>query len=134
MSFLGYIYYKNNLHLSFVGMREYTDLARAESLIRRAEEIDPDFCNVNYQWAFLLFHRLRDSSIIDNELQNKFEDKLTESVLCASTSAHAFDLFNRYWSIMTQNGKDKDALLRYQSARNKVETFRNSWNTKAQVP
>lgn len=113
---------KSNLETSkiYSGLYpEKTDYARARLLISRAEEIDPDFCDVHWQFAQLMFRDLQTGSYFthpdDPENLDKleeFEDRLTSSVICRHSGKGAISLFQHYWKIMTKSSNN--AQLRYQ--------------------
>lgn len=68
---------------------ETKDLEQSLYHLQMAEEIDPDFCDVNHQLAQVY---------IQNGNFLKFEDRLTKGVLCQFTMNASYSIFQQYWS------------------------------------
>ena len=83
---------KSNLEMGKVFMSglfdETKDLNKALYHVQLAEEIDPDFCDVHYQFSHIY------------ALEGKyfeFEDRITKAVLCQFTMQGAHNMFQQYW-------------------------------------
>lgn len=97
---------KSNLEISKVYSGLYPeafDLKKALHHIKIAEEIDPNYCDVNFIFAQLL--------IQSGNIQEA-EDKITKAILCPFTGYKAQELFMNYWkAILSQS---PDAKPRYE--------------------
>jgi len=108
---------KSNLEMSKIYSGLYPEkfnLTHAEMLIRRAGEIDPNFCDVHWQLTQLLIKKVQLNPYAFNiSTQIEAEDHLSESILCKFTSNGAISLWNQYWNV--QNGNhEKNFLMRRQ--------------------
>jgi len=91
------------------------DFVKAMHLLRKAEDIDPDYCDVHYQVSQLL---VKQSQVEGQEKFDmlEFEDRIRKSVLCPFTMVGAYDLFQRYWMRVLQSpaSRSSDARARYE--------------------
>mmetsp|Transcript_56886 Transcript_56886/g.66492 ORF Transcript_56886/g.66492 Transcript_56886/m.66492 type:complete len:602 (+) Transcript_56886:55-1860(+) len=88
---------KSNLEISkiYSGLYpEKLDMELAKTYIEKAEEIDPEYCDIHWQWAQLLFRQQR---------YLEFEGRLTKAVTCPFTTGGAYPLFEQYWGMVTQD-------------------------------
>ena len=95
---------------------ERENITHAELLIRKAEEIDPNYCDVHWQYAQLLFKQFQESSrrgVFQIEKQIEFEERLTKSVLCGFSMSGAYPFFQQYWKLILQGGGNTEAQQRY---------------------
>ncbi len=87
------------------------DLDKALSYISKAEEIDGDYCDVNYQFAYIYFQQ---------EEYLKFEERITKGILCPFTMVGSHSLFQQYWKVVLDDSNThnplggKGAMRRYQ--------------------
>lgn len=113
---------KSNLEISKVYSGLYPealDLKKALHHIKIAEEIDPNYCDVDFNFAQLL---LKNGNI------QEAEDKITKAVLCPFTMIQAQELFRNYWrAILSQSPNAKpryeNQLLIIQKAIEKEEAM-----------
>lgn len=68
------------------------NLTKSRWHLEQAEEIDPDYCDVNQQFAHIA---------IQERKYSEFEERLTKSLLCQFTMSGSLDLWRRYWSMAT---------------------------------
>jgi len=68
------------------------DLPKSMSYLEKAEEIDPNYCDVNKEIATVLFQQ--------GDYLN-FEERLTNAVMCPFGMQGALDLWQRYWQAVT---------------------------------
>eukprot|EP00978_Attheya_sp_CCMP212_P016314 scaffold42634_cov33-Attheya_sp.AAC.1 len=88
---------KSNLEFSkiFSGLYpDQLDLKRARQLLRTAREIDPDYCDVDYQLAHI---SIQEGKTLE------FEEHLTKSLLCPFSMAGGLSLWQRYWEQVTSD-------------------------------
>ena len=108
---------KSNLEMSKIYSGLYPEkfnLTHAEMLIRRAGEIDPNFCDVHWQLTQLLIKKAQlNPYTFDISTQIETEDHLSESILCKFTSDGAIPLWNQYWNVQNGN-REKNFLMRRQ--------------------
>jgi hypothetical protein len=64
------------------------DLKLASYHFHMAEEIDPNFCDVNHQIAQL---HIQNNDVL------QFEERLTKGVICKFTMTGSYSLFQQYW-------------------------------------
>jgi hypothetical protein len=57
--------------------------------VQESQRLDPDFCRVHYQFAFIYVQQAR---------YREMEGELVESILCPTTGVQAMDLWNKYWA------------------------------------
>ena len=67
---------------------EMLDLTKGLYHLEVAEKIDPDFCDLHQQFAFI---HLRQNKII------QFEERLTKCLLCPFTMSGCMGMWNQYW-------------------------------------
>jgi len=72
------------------------DLKKTRELIDKAASIDPNFCDVHWQYAQLF---LRKNDYL------KFEFHLSESMMCKFTAMHALSSWKNYWPVVLQDQK-----------------------------
>jgi len=97
---------KSNLEISKVYSGLYPealDLKKAIYHLKTAEEIDPNYCDVQFIFAQVL--------IQNGNLQDA-EDRITKGVLCPFTRMQAQGLFRNYWTAILS--KSPDAKSRYE--------------------
>ena len=80
------------------------DLDKALSLIRTAEAIDPDYCDVHQQYAHVYFQQQKYIS---------FEEEMVQSLLCSFTMSQAMNNWQQYWKVVLKDGKNAAAQARY---------------------
>jgi len=66
------------------------------SLLIKAEKIDPNFCDVHWQFAQINYKKMN---------VPMFEERLVKAVLCPFTMGGALPLFQQYWSIALNDPK-----------------------------
>ena len=91
---------KSNLEISKIYSGIYPealDLKKALYHLQIAEEIDPNYCDVNFSFAQVL--------IQSGNLQDA-EDRITKSVLCPFSVWQAQGLFRNYWSAVLPNSPE----------------------------
>jgi hypothetical protein len=71
------------------------------ALVKQSHAIDPDFCRVHYQFAYVYLRQRQ---------YKKMEPHLTRALVCPNTGAVAMDLWNQYWPAIAQ--QDPTALQR----------------------
>ena len=99
---------KSNLEMSklYSGLVPHLlDLERSLSLIHTAQSIDPEYCDVHQQYAHVYFHQ---SKYIP------FEEEMVQSLMCPFTMGQAMNNWNKYWQVVLEGGKNKEASERYQ--------------------
>lgn len=57
--------------------------------LQLAETFDPDYCDVNYQFAHVS---------IQEQKYDEFEDRITKALLCPYTMGQATPLWQNYWN------------------------------------
>lgn len=88
-------YAKANLQLAKVysgtipGME---NLEKSMEYTRKAEAIDPDYCQVHYQYTLLYYHM--------NKFP-EFEERLVKAMQCPFTALNAHNLWVQYWRVVT---------------------------------
>ena len=80
------------------------DLDKALSLIRTADAIDPNYCDVHQQYAHVYFQQQKYVS---------FEEEMVQSLLCSFTMSQAMNNWQKYWKIVLNDGKNAAAQARY---------------------
>ena len=86
------------------------NLDKALDHVRKAHEIDGEYCDVHYQFAYVYFQQ---------EEYFKFEDEIVEGILCPYTMDGAHRLFQQYWRVVLNNAHSnneaevEDAAVRY---------------------
>lgn len=98
---------------------ELLNLTKSRWHLRRVEDIDPDFCDVHYQYAHVA---------VQQHLYAEFEEQLTKALMCPFSMAGAMSLWNNYWSI-AMNPKSNPPQLA-QAARERYEKFMATINAK----
>lgn len=94
-----------------------TNFSHSELLINRAEEIDPDYCDVHWQWIQILFPSIKENGFRNTDSLLNFESRLMRAVMCPfGGSSHAQTFFQQYWVATTKKGQDKAAVQRYNQA------------------
>ena len=83
-----------NLAKYFRDYPDKLDLNRARQLLKTAREIDPDYCDVDYQIAHI---SIQEGKTLE------FEDALTKSLLCPFSMAGGLSLWQRYWEQVTSD-------------------------------
>lgn len=69
----------------------YKDLEKSLEYARMAEEIDPDFCRVHFQFAIIYYEQ--------NDYPN-FEQRLAKALACPFTSEKAYPFWTKYWNVV----------------------------------
>merc|ERR1719491_1725446 len=90
---------KSNLEMSkiYSGMYwEMTDFPKSLSYVEKAHQIDPNYCDVHQQFAAIYLHEKK---------IRKFEDHLTEAVLCPFTMGGSQSNFQQYWNAVIEDPK-----------------------------
>ena len=90
---------KSNLEISkiYSGLYpEHFDLGKAISLLEKAEEIDPKYCDVHQQFAHCY---------IQQGKYLEFEERLTNAVLCPFSMSASVPLWQRYWKQITSDAR-----------------------------
>ncbi len=67
---------------------EMLDLKKGLYHLEVAEKIDPEFCDLHQQFAFI---HLRQNDVI------KFEERMTQCLLCPFTMSGCMSMWNQYW-------------------------------------
>lgn len=60
--------------------------------VTEAEDIDPGYCEVNYQFALIYFHQQK---------YTEFEQRLAKAMTCMRSIGQAQTLWVQYWPIVT---------------------------------
>ena len=87
---------KSNLEISKIYSGLYpdkVDMERAKEYLRKAEEIDPDYCDIHQQVAMILFQEKK---------YLEFEERLTNAVICPFSLQWGLNTFSQYWDAVTQ--------------------------------
>ena len=79
----------------------FSFLYLCRSYIKKAEEIDPNYCDVHWQLAQI--HYKRQEYI-------PFEERLTKAVLCPFTMGGAAPVYKQYWQAVTQDSQSNPAV------------------------
>jgi len=132
---------KSNLEMSkiYSGLYpEKTNITHALLLISRAEEIDPDFCDVHWQFAQIMFQNLQKGFFFSHpddprnlDRFEEFEDRLTSSVMCSHSANSAITLFQTYWKLLTKDSNR--AKLRYERQLQRIQDKIGIKQNQAQV-
>jgi hypothetical protein len=77
----------------------FTFQSPTRSYIEEAEKIDPEYCDVHWQMAQILFKR---------QEYVLFEERLTKAVLCPFTMSGAVSLYKQYWELAVMGSQNDD--------------------------
>lgn len=108
---------KSNLEYSklYSGLdAQLYDLDRALTYIAKAEEIDDEYCDVHYQFAYIYFQQ---------QEYLKFEDRIVKGILCPFTMVGSHSLFQQYWKITLSDSSANNHLLGGKSARERYQNY-----------
>lgn len=97
---------KSNLEISKIYSGLYPDkfdLERALSYLKKAEQIDPTYCDVHQQYAHCLIQQQR---------YLEFEEHLTEAVMCPFSMGGAVHMWRQYWQAVTADPRTGEAAKR----------------------
>ena len=83
--------------ISLITTSKFLFLSSARSYIEEAEKIDPEYCDVHWQMAQILFKR---------QQYIPFEERLTKAVLCPFTMGGAVSLYKQYWELAVMGSQN----------------------------
>jgi len=99
---------KSNLEMSKIHsglLPDALDLPLALDYLGAAEEIDPEFCDVHYQFALAYVRVGR---------YEEMEGRVVKAVLCPFTMQQAYTLYRQYWEAVLKEDRDGNGMVRYE--------------------
>ena len=91
---------------------EHYNLTRSRYHLQRAEEIDPDYCDVHQQFAHVA---------IQEHGFEEFEDRLSKALLCPFTMGGSLGLWQNYWKIALDPAQQSPKSV--QAARKRYQSY-----------
>ena len=73
------------------------NLTKSRHHLQTVERIDPDFCDVHYQFAHVA---------IQEQSYLEFEERLAQALLCPFTTSSCLPMWQNYWKVALQQGDD----------------------------
>lgn len=108
---------------------EHYNLRKAKYHLKRAAEIDPSFCDVHYQLAFVALKQGIGSENSRVQL-TEIEEHLLEALQCPFTMGQAIPLWQQYWQSVLDPSSQPESVV--ESNRKRYEKYQRTIQEKIQ--